>query len=54
MPGDDSTCRFCARDEAHVRLVPIFVVSTHPVRKYWACQQCLTDLDGRPARTSAR
>jgi hypothetical protein len=53
MPGDDTHCRFCARHEAAVPLVPIFVVSTHPVRKYWACHQCLSDLDGRSARASS-
>ena len=54
MPGDDTHCRFCARHKAHVRLVPIFVVSTHPVRKYWACHQCIADLDDSSAPVSAK
>ena len=45
MPGDDTRCRFCARHVTDARLVPIFVVSTSPVRKYWACHQCLADMD---------
>ena len=52
MPEEDERCRFCARQGHRTPLVPIYVVSTHPVRLYWACHQCLTELED-PAAGSA-
>jgi hypothetical protein len=54
MQGDDTRCRYCARQEHQARLVPIVVVSIHPVRKYWACHQCLIELEEPSAGSVSR